>query len=140
MRQCSLSKPSRWYVAEHARAAPPVLTKIMQLGPMAEIRALRDHTDIAALSLTLQGVRRSGINDEGCGPDSQTSRKREGGGLVFQCKHDFMPNVRLYTSTGLDHATVQIDPRRSTVAPEGPTIRRSHTLDNVRITQVLQVR
>jgi hypothetical protein len=63
---------------------------------MTEIRALRDYTDIIALPLTLQGVRLSGVNEEGCEPDSKTSREGEGGGLVFQCEPDFMPNVPLY--------------------------------------------
>lgn len=37
---------------------------------MTEIRALRDYTDITILPLTLQGVRLSGVNEEGRKPDS----------------------------------------------------------------------
>lgn len=56
---------------------------------MAEIRALRDYTDIAVLPLTLQGVRLSGVNDEGCEPDSQAGRESKGRRLVFQCEARF---------------------------------------------------
>jgi hypothetical protein len=52
-RPCSLLKRLRWYVAKHACTTRLCTDNDHIFGPVAEIRAFRDYTDIACLSLTV---------------------------------------------------------------------------------------